>query len=119
MDPDGRKAGMSDEYFRISSVNASNHFNGTPPEIKSLLQTLHNRRTRITQNDIKFPDPSGPCLFRAIQAIAEEKTGQNLTFEQITASYKDLVESGAMDENYYIYDIKSSTGRCFYKIRLE
>ena len=116
VDPDGRKAGMSDEYFRISSVNASNHFNGTPPEIKSLLQTLHNRRTRITQNDIKFPDPSGPCLFRAIQAIAEEKTGQNLTFEQITASYKDLVESGAMDENYYIYDIKAVLEDAFIRL---
>ena len=119
IDPDGRKSGMNDEFFRISSVHANNHFIGVPPAIKPILQTLLNRRTRITQNDIKFPNPNGPCLFRAIQAIAEEKTGKNLTFAQIESSYKDLIKSRAINEDYYINDIKAVLEDAFSRLGWE
>ena len=102
IDPDGREAGMPAEADRISAVHANNNFYGVPPEYKQILKQLENRRTRITQNDIKIPDPSGPCYFRSLQAIAEEKIGKNLNYSQIREACIALKASNAMEADYSI-----------------
>ena len=127
-DPDGRDHGMPsaiEQQMKQRNVCVNGNTtarSGLPPnierEMKSLSSYTHgipaaereqitlkeNRRIRIRQQDIKFPNPQGPCFYLALLAAAQEKAKKNLDFNQVEDSTKYLISIGAMDSNYYVKD---------------
>jgi hypothetical protein len=59
-------------------------------------QNIETDSNRISQNQLRPEAPSGPCFYRTLQAAAEEKTGIDLTMDQITEATKSLSASGAI-----------------------
>ncbi len=85
----------------------NSYTHGVPSADLEQIKLKDNRRTRIKQQDIKFPEPQGPCFFLALEAAAQEKAGKNLNYNQTYAAKKHLIAIGAMNSNYYVKDPKA------------
>lgn len=78
-----------------------------------LEQAPYGPKPKITQNEIKAPDyPSGPCHMMTLQGIAEDYSGENMTFEQIENAATELNDAIASNglpvvdiaNGYYVGD---------------
>jgi RHS repeat-associated protein len=109
-DPDGRNppsgADTPDRYkgFPRGEIPGSTNNTGrtmssrsTPVQVPQADSPLVSISDRITMQEAYETDV-GPCMFRALLALAETRTGQNLTKDQLQAARDDLMGTGVDGE---------------------